>query len=145
MGDKISIAEARARRTDPVWRRRHKLADLTGAALVVLLLAVPPAVAALSRPAGVALAGAVLIAAPAVLWWSGPRVGFERRAALLTAIPVVNLVVLALAVWRGAHLHLQRWQGPLQPAWDDRVWPAVAAAAAAIWLGVLVGVFLALA
>ena len=144
MGDKLSIGEVRARRTDPLWRRRHKVADLTGAGLVFLLVVVPPAAAALWLPAGLAVAVAPLLAGPAALWSGGPRVGFERRTALLVAIPLVNLVVLVPAVWRGAHLHLQRWQGPLQPGWDDRVWPALAAVAVAVWLVTLAGLGVAL-
>ena len=144
MGDKITIAEVRARRTDPFWRRRHKLADLTGAVLVVLLLVLPPAAAVLRPPVGLPLAAALVVAAPVALWLRGPKVGLERRAALLAAIPVLNLVVLVPAVWRGAHLHLQRWQGPLQPSWDDGAWLAAGAIAAVFWLASLAGLVLAL-
>ncbi len=135
MGDKISIAEVRARRSDPVWVRRHKLADLTGAAVVVLLVVVPALAAALWRPYGLAAAAAaVLVVAPAVLWLRGPTVGLERRAALLVAVPGVNLIVLVPAAWRAAHLHVQRWQGPLEPRWDDSVWRLVGPLAALCWL-----------
>jgi hypothetical protein len=134
VGDKLTIGEARARRTDPVWRRRHKLADLTGIALVALLLVALPVAAALGPSPFAVAALALLVVAPVAIWLQGPVVGLERRAALLVAIPVVNLVVLVPAVWRTAHLHLQRWQGPLDPRWDDSVWRLVGAAALVLWL-----------
>ncbi len=134
--DKISIAEARARRSDPAWRRRHQLADLRGIGLVGLMLIVPPVGGILWRPLGVAAAAAILIGAPAALWWRGPVVGLERRTALLVAVPVLNLVVLVPAVWRLAHLGIQRWQGPLQPDLDDTAWLAAAVLGAVCWLAV---------
>jgi len=134
VGDKISIAEARARRTDPVWRRRHKLADLAGAGFVVLLVVLPPLTAAVWRPVGAAADVALLVLAPAALWLRGPIGGFERRAAFLVVIPGLNLVVLVPAVWRAAHLHLQHWQGPLEPGWDDTVWRVVGSLAVVVWL-----------
>jgi len=145
VGDKISIAEARVRRADPAWRRRHKSADLFGAALVGLLLVVPPLGALLWRPLGMALALALLVGAPAAMWWGGPTVGFERRAAFLTAIPVLNLFVLVPAVWRSAHLRLQHWQGPLQPPWGDTAWLALSVLGVLAWLANLAGLALSLA
>ncbi len=134
MSEKISIAEARARRADPAWRRRHQMADLRGIALVVLLLVVPPVAGALSRSAGVAVWATVLVGGPAALWWRGPVVGLERRSALLVAVPGLNLFVFVPAVWRLAHLGLQRWQGPLEPRWSDRVWLVVAPIGVLCWL-----------
>lgn len=134
MGDKITIAEARARRTDPLWRRRHKLADLRGIALVVLLLLLVLVSGLLWRPLGLAVGAALLLGAPAALWWRGPVVGFERRTALLMAVPLLNLFVLIPAVWRLAHLDIQRWQGPLEPRWGDGVWWVVGAIGVALWL-----------
>ena len=134
MGDKITIAEARARRTDPVWRRRHKLADLGGIALVVLLLLLFLFSGLLWRHLGIAVAVALLLGAPPALWWRGPVVGLERRTALLVAVPLLNLFVLVPAVWRFAHLGLQRWQGPLEPQWGDGVWWVVGALGVALWL-----------
>lgn len=143
MGDKISIAEARARRLDPVWRRRHKVADLTGIALVALLF-----VLLIARlfwpPLQLLLAVAVLVAAPAALWWRGPKVGLDRRTAFLMAVPILNLFVLVPAVWRAAHLHLQRWQGPLQPPWGDGVWLVMAIVGVGFWLAGAVGLVLSL-
>ena len=133
--DRITIAEVRARRTDPVWRRRHQLADLRGLASVVVLLVLPPAAWLLWRPVGLGLAATVLLAGPAALWSSGPQVGLERRTAVLVAIPVLNLIVLVPAVWRSAHLGLQRWQGPLQPGWTDGVWVVATVVGVACWLG----------
>ena len=106
---------------------------------MVLLVTVPPIVGALWRPLGVAAVLLLLVAAPAALWWRGPTVGFERRAALLVAVPILNLIVLVPAVWRAAHLHLQHWQGPLEPRWDDKVWLAAGAAAALLWLAAVAG------
>lgn len=134
VGDKLTIGEARARRTDPFWRRRHKVADLEAAGLVVLLLVVPPVTAVVSPRLGLGLLLGLLVLGPAALWSGGPSVGFERRTALLVVVPVLNLVVLVPAVWRAAHLHLQRWQGPLEPRWDDGVWRVVAPAAVVVWL-----------
>jgi len=133
--DRITIAEVRARRTDPVWRRRHQLADLRGLALVVGLLVLPPVAWLLWRPLGLGLVATVLLAGSAALWSSGPQVGLERRTALLVAIPVLNLIILVPAVWRSAHLGLQRWQGPLQPGWSDGVWAVAAVVGVACWLG----------
>ena len=144
MGDKITIAEARARRTDPVWRRRQKLTDVTGLVLVGLLLVVPPVAGLLWPPAGVAVAALILLVAPPLLWLRGPLVGLERRAALLVAVPALNLFVLGAAVWRFAHLGIQRWQGPLQPRWDDGVWWAVGALGIALWVASVVGLGLSL-
>lgn len=137
MGDKITIAEARARRTDPVWRRRQLRTDLTGLALVALLLVLPPVLGLLFPPLGVALGLLLLLAGPAALWWRGPVVGLERRSALLVAVPLLNLYVLGAAAWRVAHLGIQRWQGPLEPRWDDRVWWVAGVAGAAFWLATL--------
>lgn len=134
VGDKLTIGEARARRTDPSWQRRHKVADLEAAGLVGLLLVVPPVAAVVWPRLGLGLLLALVVVGPAALWWGGPSVGFERRAALLVVVPVLNLMVLVPAVWRAAHLHLQRWQGPLDPRWDDGVWRGVAAASAVVWL-----------
>ncbi len=133
--DKVTIAEARARRSDPAWRRRHQLTDLRGIVLVGLLLIVPPVGGILWRPLGVAAAAAILIGAPAGLWWRGPVVGLERRTAVLAAVPVLNLVVLVPALWRLAHLGIQHWQGPLQPDLDDGAWVAAAALGIVCWLG----------
>lgn len=134
MGDKISIAEARIRRSDPTWRRRYKQADLTGIALVVLLLVGPPVAGLLWPPLGLALSGLLLLGAPVALWTSGPAVGLERRTALLVAVPVLNLFVLVPAVWRSAHLGIQRWQGPLEPPWVDGVWWVAGAVGVVCWL-----------
>ena len=142
MGNKISIAEARARRTDPVWRRKHKAADLTAIALVTLLLVVPLVAGVLSPPLGLALVIGASVVAAAALGCGGPTVGFERRTAVLAIVPVLNLPVLVPAVWRAAHLHLQRWQGPLQPGWDDTVWLAAAALSTLAWVAILAGVLL---
>jgi len=144
VGDKITIAEARARRSDPEWRRRHKLADITGIVLVILLVTLPPLGSALWRPLGVGLALVLLLAAPAALWWRGPTVGLDRRSALLVAVPVLGLLVLVPALWRAAHLHLQHWQGPLQPPWGDSRWLAVGAVGAVAWLFSLAGLVLSL-
>lgn len=137
--DRITIAEIRARRTDPVWRRRHRLADMWGLALVVALLVAPPVAWLLWRPLGLGLSATILLVAPTALWWRGPVVGLERRAAALVAVPVLNLIVLVPAVWRGAHLGLQRWQGPLQPGWSDGVWAVAVAAGVACWLTAVAG------
>ncbi|MEO5679725.1 MAG: hypothetical protein ABIS47_08650 [Acidimicrobiales bacterium] len=134
MGDKITIAEARARRTDPAWRRRHRLADLRGAGLVLLLLVGPSLGAALWEPLRLASGLALLVVLPAALWLGGPVVGLERRTAVLVAIPVLNLMVLVPAAWRLAHLGIQRWQGPLEPPWGDGVWLGTAALGVACWL-----------
>jgi hypothetical protein len=134
MAQKITIGEVRARRTDPTWRRRYKTADITGLVLVVALLVVPPVCVLLSRPLGAAVLGAILLVAPAALASSGPTVGLERRTALLVAVPVLNLVILVPAVWRSAHLHLQHWQGPLGPDWDDGLWLAATVAGVVCWL-----------
>jgi hypothetical protein len=142
VGDKISIAEVRARRTDPAWRRRHQLADIAGATLVLLLVVVPPTSWVLSPPVGALVLLVLLVGAAGALWWRGPRVGLERRTALLVAIPVVNLVILVPAVWRAAHLHLQRWRGPLDPRWDDTTWRVAGAVAVVLWLALLAGVVL---
>lgn len=144
MGDKITIAEARARRTDPVWRRRHRLADLRGAGLVVLLLLGPSLGAALWEPLRLASGLVLLVALPAALWWRGPEVGLERRTAVLVAVPVLNLMVLVPAAWRLAHLGIQRWQGPLEPRWGDGVWMGTAVLGVACWLGVATLVLLPL-
>ena len=135
MGAKISIAEARIRRTDPLWRRRHKTADILGAVLGVLVVLVPVAAALLAPALAVVVAVAVLATGTAAVATGGPAVGFERRAAVLVVVPVVGLVILFLATWRGAHLHLQHWQGPLEPQWDENLWLAASAAAAVSWLG----------
>jgi hypothetical protein len=141
VGNRLTIAEVRARRSDPVWRRRHKVADITGAFLVVLLLALHVVGVLLWRPVGAAMLLALLVAGPAAIWSGGPRVGFERRAALLAGAPVLNLAVLVLAVWRAAHLHLQRWHGPLEPRWDDTVWTGAGIAAGLCWVaGIVVAV-----
>lgn len=139
VGNKISIAEARARRTDPVWRRLHKMADVAAAALVAAVVLVPVLAQLLWPPFGAVLAVAVLLAAAAAVGGSGPKVGFERRAAFLLGIPVVNLIVLVPAVWRAAHLHLQRWQGPLEPRLDDQAWLAASVLGGLCWLATLVG------
>ena len=140
VGDKISIAEARARRSDPVWRRLHKTADLLGMGSVALVLLVPAVVQVLLPPYGAVVALAVLIGTAMAVAGSGPQVGFERRAALLLGIPLVNLLVVVPAVWRAAHLHLQHWQGPLEPRLDDGVWIAVWVAGTLGWLATLAGV-----
>lgn len=145
MGQKISIAEARARRTDPVWRRLQKTADVAGAALVALVILVPAVIQILEPPYGAVLAVAVLLGAAAVVAASGPKVGFERRTALLLGIPIVNLLILVPAVWRGAHLHLQRWQGPLEPRLDDQTWLVASAIGGLCWIATLGGVALLLA
>ncbi len=145
MGDKVTIAQARVRRTDPAWRRRHKVADLVGIGLVVLLLVLPPLAASLAPAAGLTIVAALLVVAAAALSIRGPAVGIERRAALLVAVPGLNILVLVPAVWRAAHLHLQRWQGPLQPAWDETTWTAVGAAAALVWVAGIAGLIWALA
>lgn len=145
MGDKVSIAQARVRRSDPRWRRRHTQADITGIALVVLLVTVPPLALALWRPVGLAIVVLLLVVAPAAVLWRGPQVGLERRAALLVAVPLANLVTLVPAVWRAAHLHLQRWQGPLQPGWDDSTWWAAGAVGALLWVAAAAGVAWSLA
>jgi len=134
VGDKITIAEARLRRTDPVWRRRQLLADIRGICLVVLLLVVPPVSGLLWPLLGNAIVAAILLVAPAALWWRGPVVGLERRSALLVAVPVLNLFVLVPAVWRLAHLGIQRWQGPLEPPWGDRMWIVAGAVGIVCWL-----------
>lgn len=143
MGDKISIAEARARRLDPVWRRRHKVADLTGLAFVALLFVLP-----IGRlfwaPLDLVLALALLVVAPAALWLRGPKVGLDRRTAFLVAVPILNLFVLVPAVWRAAHLHLQRWQGPIQPPWGDTAWPVMGVVGAGFWLASAGGLVLSL-
>lgn len=145
MSEKISIAEARARRSDPAWRRRHQMADLRGIALVVLLFLLPPVARALPQPVGVAVWATVLVGAPAALWWRGPVVGLERRNALLVAVPGLNLFVFVPAVWRLAHLGLQRWQGPLEPPWSDRVWLVVGAIGVLCWLAAVASVVHSLA
>lgn len=144
VGDKITIAEARARRSDPVWRRRQLLTDLGGLALIGLLLLGPPAAELVSRPLSLALGALFLLGAPAALWWRGPAVGLERRTALLVAVPVLNLFVLVPAVWRFAHLRIQRWQGPLEPPWSDGVWWAAGAAGVAFWAAGAISLGLAL-
>lgn len=133
MGDKITIGEARARRLDPVWRRRHKQADLTGIAFVALLFVLPVG-RIFWPPLGLLLAVALLLVAPACLWWRGPKVGLDRRSAVLVAVPMLNFFVLVPAVWRAAHLHLQRWQGPLQPPWGDTAWLVMGAVGVGFWL-----------
>jgi hypothetical protein len=145
VGDKITIAQARVRRTDPRWRRRHTQADAVGIVLVGLLVAVPPVAAALWPRLGLAVVALLLVGAAAGLGWRGPRVGLERRVALLVIVPGANLVALVPAVWRAAHLHLQRWQGPLQPGWDDSTWLAVAAVAGLLWATAAGGVVWTLA
>lgn len=145
MGEKISIAEARVRRTDPVWRRRHKLADVNGIALVALLILLPPAAGLLWRPLGLALSAGLLLGAPAAIWVRGPSVGLDRRAALLVAIPLLNLFVLVPGVWRAAHLHVQHWQGPLQPPWEHGVWLAVGVVGVLFWLASLASLALSFA
>jgi len=144
VGDKITIAEARVRRTDPGWRRRYKLADLGGLALVLLLLLGAPLAGLLWRPLGVACSVALLVGAPLALWSVGPVVGLERRAALLVAVPVLNLFVLVPATWRFAHLSIQRWQGPLEPPWGDGVWWVAGAVGAACWLAAVSSLVLSL-
>ncbi len=144
VGDKVTIAEARVRRTDPVWRRRHKVADLTGIGLVLLLLLLPPLLSLLWRPLGVAFGLAVVVVAPAALWWRGPKVGLERRTALVVAVPVLGLFVLVPAVWRAAHLHIQRWQGPLEPPWGDTAWLALGALGVVCWLATVASLTLSL-
>lgn len=145
MGDKISIAEARARRTDPVWRRLHKTADVAAAALVALVILAPAVVQILFPPFGAVLAVAVLLGAGAAVAGSGPKMGFERRTALLLGIPIVNLLILVPAVWRGAHLHLQRWRGPLEPRLDDQLWLAASVVGGLCWIATLGGAALLVA
>lgn len=137
--DKISIAEARNRRTDPVWRRRHKAADITAASLVAVVVLVPVVAQLLWPPFGAVLAVAVLLGTAGALWGDGARVGFERRAAFLVGIPVVNLLVVVPATWRVAHLHLQRWQGPLEPRLDEQLWLAASVVGGLCWLATLAG------
>lgn len=144
VGDKLTIAEVRARRTDPVWRRRHKIADISGIALVAAVLVGPLLLSLLWPPLGAAAALVVLVGSAAGLWSSGPRVGFERRAALLVAIPILGLFVLVPASWRAAHLHLQRWRGPLEPPWGDTAWLALAALGVVCWAATVAGLVLAL-
>lgn len=139
VGNKISIAEARARRTDPGWRRLHKAADLMGMGLVALVVLVPAVVQILWPPFGAVLAVVVLLGATAAVAGDGPNVGFERRAAFLLGIPFVNLLVLVPAVWRAAHLHLQHWQGPLEPRLDDQVWLAASVVGGLCWVTTLGG------
>jgi len=143
--ERLTIAEVRARRTNPEWRRRHRLADLSGLALVVLLLVAPPVAGALWRPLGLGLGALILVGGPVALWVCGPSVGLERRTALLVAVPVLNLFVLVPAVWRAAHLGLQRWQGPLEPPWGDTVWIVVAVVGVACWLAAVAGLVLSVA
>ncbi len=51
------------------------------------------------------------------------------------AVPVLGLVVVLVpAVWRATHLHLQHWQGPLEPDWEDATWRVAVAAGVACWL-----------
>jgi hypothetical protein len=145
VGDKISIGEARARRTDPVWRRLHKTADLMGMGLVALVVLVPAVLQLLVPPYGAVVAVAVLLGTAVAVAGSGPKVGFERRAALLLGIPLVNLLVLVPAVWRAAHLHLQRWQGPLEPRIEDQAWVAASVVGGLCWLATLAGVALLVA
>ncbi len=144
MGDKITIAEARARRSDPVWLRRHRLADLSGAVLAVLVVVLPGAAGLLWAPLGLVVAAGFLFGAPAGLWWCGPTVGLDRRTALLVAVPFVNLFVLVAAVWRASHLHLQRWQGPVGPPWGDTAWWVLGTAGVAFWLASVVSLGLTL-
>jgi len=105
--------------------------------LVVVLLVVPPALATLRLALGLSAVLALLVVGPAALWLRGPTVGFERRAALLAGVPLLNLYVLVPAVWRAAHLHLQRWQGPLDPRWNDEVWRFVVPLTVVGWLASL--------
>ena len=142
--DRLTIAEVRARRTDPVWRRRHRLADLWALALVVLLLVAPLVAGALWRPLGLGLSAVILVGGPLALWARGPSVGLERRTALLVAVPVLNLIVLVPAVWRAAHLGLQRWQGPLEPPWSDTVWAVATVGGVACWLAAVAAIVLSL-
>lgn len=144
VNEKISIAEARARRADPVWRRRHRIADITGATLVALLLVVPIAAGVLWRPLGMLMFLAVSLGGPAALWLWGPKVGLERRTALLVPIPVLGLFVVVPAVWRAAHLHLQHWQGPLAPPWGDTAWAVVGTVGAVLWFVNMAGFVMAL-
>lgn len=144
MNEKISLAEARARRADPVWQRRHRMADITGAVLVALLFLVPLVAGLVSLTVGLLVAVSVLIGATAAVGASGPTVGMERRAALLVGIPIVGGLVLVPSVWRAAHLHLQHWQGPLQPPWENGPWIAAAVVSGLSWLATAVGLLLLL-
>ena len=144
VGDKLTIAQVRARRTDPVWRRRHKVADISGIALVVAVLVGPFLLALLWRPLGAAAGLAIVVGGAAALAASGPKVGLERRAALLVAIPILGLFVVVPAVWRAAHLHLQRWQGPLEPPWSDTAWLALGVVGVVCWVATVAGLVLSL-
>ena len=71
---------------------------------------------------------------PALLWRVGPRFGFNRRAAVLVAVPVLGLFVQVAFAWRLGHHRTRTWK-TLEPSWGRNAWavPTVVGILSWIW------------
>ncbi len=93
-----------------------------GVAVLVLLVAVPAAVGSLwQHLAGIAY-GVVVVGLAIALWERGPVAGIDRRAAVLAAIPFINLFAVVPAVWRWTHRGARRTAGRIEPPWGTVGW-----------------------
>lgn len=90
---KETIDETRRRLASPEWRRHEREGHVVGVLLLVLPFLLASAFSAAGlRPVGLMLSAVPLVVVPAVLWSAGPRFGFDRRAAVLVAVPVLGVL-----------------------------------------------------
>jgi len=140
---KETIDETRRRLASPVWRRQER----EGHALGVLLLVLPillgvGAGAAHLRLLGATVSAVLLVGVPAVLWRCGPRFGFDRRAAVLVAVPVFGLFVHVTLAWRLGHHRTGTWTTQ-EPSWGRGAWTVATVAGVVSWVWTLSRIALA--
>jgi len=128
-----SIDETRRRLASPEWHRQEREGHAVGILLLVLpFLLGAGAVAAGLRPLGLLVSTVPLVVVPVVLWRAGPRFGFDRRAAVLVAVPVFGTFVHVALAWRIGHHRTRSWSSR-EPPWGRSAWTVATIVGLASW------------
>ena len=134
---KETIDETRRRLASPEWRRQEREGHAIGVLLLVLPFLLGAGLdAADLYPLGMLVSAVPLLAVPVVLWRFGPRFGFDRRAAVLVAVPVLGLFVHVALAWRIGHHRTRTWN-TLEPTWGRNVWAVLTAVGILSWIWLL--------
>ncbi|MEJ7765969.1 MAG: hypothetical protein WKF86_10770 [Acidimicrobiales bacterium] len=132
-----TIDETRRRLASPQWRRQEREGHVVGILLLVLPFLLSAGLnAADLHPLGLLVSAVPLVAVPAVLWRFGPRFGFDRRAAVLVAVPVLGLFVHVALAWRLGHHRTRTWK-TLEPSWGRTAWTVLTVVGVISWIWVV--------
>lgn len=138
-----TIDETRRRLASPEWRRQEREGHALGILLLVLpfLLGIGVQAAGL-RPLSLLASAVPLVVVPVVLWRVGPRFGFDRRAAVLVAVPVFGLFVHIALAWRLGHHRTRTWK-TVEPSWGRTAWTVATVVGLLSWIWVVTRAVLA--